>query len=104
VGSKVNFKGSCNFEGDSGTTSLGWSFGAGAGIAASSLANPSVVFSKAGNFSTILSCKDSTGTGMDQVHITVTALPSGGGGGAPGPLTLVLLCTLAAFHRRRRNA
>jgi len=195
LGSQVNFKGSCNFEGDGGATSFNWSFGSGSGIADSSLANPSVVFNKEGNFITTLSCTDSIGTGTDQVSITASTPPTasitapssgasvttgasvgfkascdfqavtsgtavdwdfdrtktgigdssqlnpmvrfnkagnytvtltcsdalgtgtdtvkitvtaassgGGGGGAPGPLTLVLLCTLAAFHRRRRNA
>ena len=76
LGSQVNFKGSCNFEGDGGSRSLGWNFGSGSGIADSSLANPSVMYNKEGSFTATLACTDSIGTSTDLVTVTASTPPA----------------------------
>lgn len=68
----VNFNGSSSYDPDGGTLTYSWNFGDGS--APSTVANPSHLYSAAGNYAATLTVTDATGaTAMTQVFIAVVA-------------------------------
>ena len=99
TGQRANFSGTCTADRAVGVPNFDWSFGAGSGIADSSLSAPIVIFANAGTYTVSLKCTGNSGSGSTSISVTVNA-PAKSGGGSLDFLSLWAL-GLAAILRRR---
>ncbi len=107
-GGQVTFDGSCTDPENIPGTAAQWSFGAGSGVASSTLLKPGAVsFPTTGTFTVQLTCTDALGrTGVAAkrtVTVTTAAPTGGGGGGGGGGLGLWSLLVLAFAVMLRRQ-